>query len=147
MKTTTLVLGICLLFCISSCSQDFKKLNNSEVDKSKVKLAQDFASDFFNKLKVGETYQFKNEATELIKNQFSEKVQRATYEQLKNGFGEFISVEYTEAWIQNSDKTNLIVRLKAKFEKSKKKLELRVVINKSNNVSGFWVKPWSDMLK
>jgi hypothetical protein len=144
MKSITLILGACFFFYLNLFSQDFKKLAKSEVDKHKVKTAQDFASNFLIKIKNGETYQFQNEAIDVIKNQLNKENQKLIYQQLKNQFGDFQSLEYAETWTQGA---NQIIRLKGDFSKSNKKLEIRVVLNESDQVAGFWIKPWSDMLQ
>ncbi len=80
-------------------------------------------------------------------NQLTEQNQKAIYQQLKDKFGDFQSLDYAESWIQNSNSNMHIVRLKSDFERSNKKLEIRVVINESDKIAGFWIIPWSDMLK
>jgi hypothetical protein len=147
MKSITLIFGSCILFCLNSFGQDFKKWNNSEVvDKTKINIAQDFASNFLNKLKKGETYIFKDNAIDILKNQLTEENQKLVYQQFKTQFGDFESLEYAETWVQGSSKSIQIIRFKSVFEKSNRKLEIRVVLNDSGKVAGFWIKPWSDML-
>jgi len=123
-----------------------KKMSSSEVDKGKVKIAQDFAFSFLSKIKNGRTYQFQNEAIDAVKNSLTGETQKLLYEQLKNQFSDFQSLEYVESWVQGAGQENLIVRLKGDFSGSNKKMEIRVVLNKSNKIAGFWVKPWSDIL-
>ena len=147
MKSITLIFGACILFCLNSYCQDFKKLGDSEVDKSKVKIAQDFATNYLTKSKNGDTYKFQNEAIDALKNQFSEESQKNVYLQVKNQFGDFKSLKYAETWVQVSNKSLQIFRLKGNFEKSNKNLEIRVVLNESDKIIGFFIKPWSDMLK
>lgn len=147
MKTVSLILLACIIFSLNSCGQDFKKLKDSEIDKNKVKIAQDFASEFLTKLKSGELYQFQDEAIDAVKNTLSGESQRIVYQQLKAQFGDFQSLEYSETWIQANSKSISIFRFKGEFEKSTKKLEIRVVLNESDKIAGFFIKPWSDMLQ
>jgi len=147
MKSITLLLGAYFLFSLNSCSQDFKKLNGSDVDSKKVQIAQKFANDYLTTLKKGSYYQFTDEAIDVLKNQLTEQNQKAIYQQLKDQLGDFQSLEYAETWIQNSDPSLNIFRFKSDFEKSNKKVEIRVVLDKSDKIAGFWIKPWSDMLK
>jgi hypothetical protein len=146
MKSISLFLGVCLIFSMNSFSQDFKKLSDSETDKNKIKIAQKFASDFLGKLKIGETYVFQNEAIDAIKNQLTAETQKIVYQQLKTNHGDFKSLEYAETWVQGNSKAISIFRFKGDFDKSNKKLEIRVVLNESDKIAGFFVKPWSDML-
>ncbi len=146
MRTINLIFGVSILFSSGACSQEFTKLKDSEADQNKIKIAKDFASGFLNSVKNGETYLFQDEIVDVLKNQLTAENQKATYQQLKNEFGDFQSLEYAETWIQGGNKTVQVVRLKGDFDKSNKKLEIRIVINESNKISGFWIKPWSDML-
>ena len=147
MKSFTLFLSVCILFSFNSCSQDYEKLNDAEVDSKKVQIAQNFANDFLTNLKNGSHYQFQNEAIDAIKNQFTEQNQKAVYQQLKDKFGDFQSIDYAETWIQNGNSSMNIFRFKGDFEKSNKKIEIRIVLNESDKIAGFWIKPWSDMLQ
>lgn len=147
MRTVFATLGILILFSFTSCSQDLKKLGNSETDSKKIEIASTFAKSFFTELKNGSFYQFDDNAIPELKNQMTEANQKALYGQLKGQFGEFVSVEYAETWIQGDNKSVQIFRLKSEFDKSKSKLEVRVVLNEANKISGLWIKPWSDMLQ
>jgi hypothetical protein len=146
MKSISLIFLTCIIFSLNSCGQDFKKLSDPEIDKSKVKIAQDFASEFLTKLKNGEEYQFQDKALDAIKNQFTFETQKIVNQQLKSQFGEYKSLEYAETWVQGNNKSVNVFRFKGEFEKSTKKLEIRVVLNESGKIAGFWIKPWSDML-
>lgn len=143
----TLAFGMFLLFQLSLAGQDFRKLAANEADKGKAKIAADFASGFFTTLKNNGIYPFKDEAIDAVKNQMTGENQKLIYEQLKAQFGDFQSLEYGETWIQGSNKAIQIVRFRGNFEKSNRSQEIRVVINGSNKIAGFWVKPWSDILK
>lgn len=147
MKSFTLIFAASVLFCFNSCSQSLKKMDVSKVDNSKVKIAQDFALNFLTKLKEGGVYEFKGEVIEGLENQFTEDVQKTVYRQLKEQFGDFQSLKYAETWIQGSNSPLQIMRFKSDFENSSRKLEIRVVLNESEKVAGFWIIPWSDMLK
>lgn len=146
MKTITLILGVCIFLSLTSFSQDLKKLAESDVDKSKVKIAQDFATNYMAKLNKGETYQFKDEAIDILKNSLTAEKQKAISQQIKGQFGDFKSLDYAETWIQNNNKSIVIIRFKGVFEKSNKKLQIQVVFDASNKIAGFFIKPWSDML-
>jgi 16S rRNA C967 or C1407 C5-methylase (RsmB/RsmF family) len=146
MKSITLFLGLTLFFSVTSCGQDLSKLDDNKKDAKKVKIAEDFANAFFTKLKEGSFYQFKDEAIDMMKNSLTEQAQKTVYSQLKAQFGEFESQSYAETWVQKSNESVHIIRLKGKFAKSVKMLELRIVVNEENKLAGFWIKPWSDML-
>ena len=147
MKTKAFLLGITLGFYLNACSQDFRKLADSEVDKQNMKTAQDFATSYLTKSKNGGYYKFQDEAIDALKNQLTEENQKAVYQQLKDKFGDFQSLEYAETWIQGNINTVQIFRFKGDFGNGNNKLEIRVVLNGSQKIAGFWIKPWLDSLK
>jgi hypothetical protein len=147
MKSITLFLSLILLFCISSFGQAYMKLEPSDVDAKKVEIAKKFANDYLTQLKNGSYYQFKDEAIDVLKAQLTEDKQKAAYKQIKDLFGDYKSIEYAETWIQKGSSVYKIYRFKGDFENSAKKLEIRVILNGSDQVAGFWIKPWADVLK
>lgn len=147
MKSKLVLLGISLIFSLTAYSQNFKKLSDSEVDENKVKIAQDFATDYLMQSKNGGYYKFQDEAIEALKNQLTEQNQKTIYQQLKAQFGDFKSLEYAETWVEGNDNSFQIIRFKSDFDKNVERLEVRVVLDDSQKIAGFWIKPWSDMLK
>lgn len=147
MISKLVLLGISLIFSLTAYSQNFKKLSDSEVDENKVKIAQDFATDYLMQSKNGGYYKFQDEAIDALKNQLTEQNQKTIYQQLKAQFGDFKSLEYAETWVQGNDNSFQIIRFKSDFDKNVEKLEVRVVLDDSQKIAGFWIKPWSDMLK
>ena len=146
-SSTTVVLLICFAISMNSCSQDYRKLSESEVDSKKARIANDFATNFLKKLNSGAHYEFTDEATETFKQKFDQQSQTAVSQQLNNNFGEYKSLEYSETWIKISNPEMNIFRFKGDFAKGNRKLEIRVVLNKDDKISGFWIKPWSDIFK
>jgi hypothetical protein len=146
MKSFTLLLTTCIFFSLNSCSQNFKKLNDTEVDSKKIQIAQKFGNDFLTKLKNGSYYQFQDEAIDAVKNGLTEESQKAAYQQIKGQFGDFQTLSYAETWIQNGNSAMVIFRFKGNFDKSNKQAEIRIVLDEKDKIAGFWVKPWSDML-
>ncbi|WP_420601544.1 hypothetical protein [Flagellimonas sp.] len=145
MKRITFLLSMALVFSLNSCGQDYKKLPNSKVDKSNVRIARDFATKYLEQSKKGETYTFNNEAIPMVKNYLTAENQKAVYESLKSQFGDFKDLEYEETWISPENEQIRTHRFKSTFEKSNKKLEVRVVLNEADKITGFWIRPWSDM--
>lgn len=146
MKSIVCILSVSFVITMGSCSQDFTKLEGSQVDKSKLQFAEKFANDYLTKLREGSYYEFKDEAIDIIKNQQTEETQKAVYSQLKEQFGDYKGLEYVETWVKSSDNSLTIFRFKGEFEKSNKKLEIRVVLDASGKIAGFWITPWSDMI-
>jgi hypothetical protein len=146
MKSILLLLAATIIFNLNSTCQDFKKAEDSKADKGKIKIAQDFATNFLTKLKSGKEYQFQDEAIDALKNQLTGETQKLVYQQLKTQFGDFQSLEYSETWVQSNSKSVSIYRFKGRFDKSTAQPEIRVVLNESDKIAGFFIKPWSDML-
>ncbi len=147
MKSIALIFSAFVLLCMDSCSQDFKKLKESEVELKQVQIAEKFAGDLLTKLRDGSYYQFQDDAIDELKNLLTEENQKAVYQQVKEQFGDFQKLDYAETWIQSANPAIRIFRFKGDFEGSSTKLEIRVVLNESDKIAGFWVIPWSDMFK
>ena len=146
MKSIMLIFSVFVLFSFSAHSQSFKKLDKANVDEKKVQLAKEFANEYLMKQKTGSYYQFKDEAIDAIKDQLTPENQKIIYQQLKEKFGDYKSLEYAETWVPNGNSGLKIFRFKGDFEKSNRKLEIRVVLNANDKIAGFWIRPWSDML-
>ena len=146
MKKLTFITGLMIAYSVTSCSQDYEKLDTADIDEKKVKIAQDFATSYFTNLKNGTIYEFKDKAIEAIVTNQTPENQKAVYKQLKVKFGDFKSLAFSEVWCPVAAPSHHIIRFKSDFSESSKKLEIRVVVNESDKISGFWVKPWSDIL-
>lgn len=147
MKKILFLLALSFIFHLNSYSQDLKKLEDSEVDKSMLQVAENFALDYLTKLKEGSYYDFQDEATVEFKKQMTEKNQKMKYQQLKENFGDFNSLDYEETYLQNKNSPLQIFRFKSEFEDSNQPLEVRVVLNEAGKIAGFWIKPWRDNLQ
>jgi len=146
-KSISLLLLLSLILALNSCGQDFDKISDSEVDKDNLQIAQDFAGEYLRKSKEGTYYHFQDEAIDALKNQLTTENQEVIYQQLKAKYGDFQSLDYSETWIQSSNNSIQLFRFKSNFEKSSRKLEVRVVMDDSQKIAGFWIKPWSDMIR
>ncbi len=145
-KVSKLVItaGLCLTVSLNSCSQDFEKVSNEKVDLTQVNHAQKFSENFYSALKNDSVYVFKDEVIDVIKNQLSPQTQRTMYDNIKTKFGDYENLQYVETYKQKSNEL-YIHRFKAKFSKSDKLLEIRVVYNNEGKIAGFFLKPWLDM--
>lgn len=124
----------------------FEKLPEDKKDNSKIELASKIANAYFESVKSGKYYDFEDEAVKEFKDQMTPEVQKQTYIQLKEQFGDFESLAFSETWITKDNLDLQIIRFNGKFEKSNEPLEIRVVLNVSYKISGFWIKPWKDNL-
>lgn len=148
MKAIIQKLGIVFItfFFLASCNVQFEKLPEELISKEKIIKAEKFAKEFLESLSSGTIYEFTNEAIEELILQLTPELQKKVYSQVESKFGKFKSLEYVETWIKNDTKELKIVRFKGYFELSKNPLEIRVVIDESDKIAGFWIKPWKDDL-
>lgn len=144
MKTSLLILSI-IFVAIGLKAQTFVKLKESDASLKQIEIAQTFANNYLTLNKNSMPYLFKDEAIDALKMQLTPETQSAIYAQIKNEFGDFESLVYSETWIDSSNPIYKVFRFKGTFAKSTKKLEVRVVLDNANKISGFWLKPWSDM--
>lgn len=135
------------LVSISSFSQNVEKLSEDKVDMEKVKAAQGFADRFFCAVREGKPYEFQNDATPAVVQGLTPQVQKQVYQDIQSKYGDYKSLVYVEAWNYNAGGTMTIVRFKGVFSKSDDKPEIRIVLDASNKVAGFWYNPWEDELK
>lgn len=144
MKNSLIIVALLLLGLFTN-AQNFIKLKDGDVTSKEITVAQSFANTYLTLNRGGMPYLFKDEAIDALKFQLTTETQMTVYNQIKNEFGDFESLSYSETWIDSSNSTFKVFRFKGIFSKSTKKLEIRVVLNSANKVSGFWLRPWSDM--
>lgn len=77
---------------------------------------------------------------------FSPEMQKTTYEQIKAQLGEYENAEYIKAWTIPSSPDYKILRYNDDFTKSNSRIEVKVVLDKSNKIAAFFVISWSDVL-
>ena len=58
-------------------------------------------------------------------------------------FGDYVSMDYAETWKPKMSSLR-VYRFKGHFAKGSAAPEIRVVMDGSNKLSGFWLKPWTD---
>lgn len=141
------ILTILLLsFQISFCQEEFEKLPEAETNKTKIEVATNIANLYFESLKNGNPYDFTDQATEEFEKSMTSELQEQTYQELKQTFGDFNSLTYSGTWVQKETNEFQVIRFKGYFEKGEEPLEIRVVMNNSDKIAGFWIKIWKDNL-
>ena len=143
--------GIILLFVLSllvvGCTESkYDTLPEEEVNQEQKDLAESIATDILMSMKTGEFKALGEKATLSVQKGITPAKQKTVYEQVKGMFGEFQSLDYYETCVPKDGTFLTVYRFKGKFESSATP-EIRVVINKDNKLSGFWIKPWKDELK
>jgi hypothetical protein len=136
-----------ILISLSAHSQDFEKLASDKVDKTIVEIAERFSNNFYSALAKGNHYEFKDEATDALKNALTPESQKTIYTQLKSEQGDYQSVAYAETWVLKNNPVIKVIRFYGTFSQQKPgRIEIRVVLDKDNKIAGFFIKPWSDNL-
>jgi uncharacterized protein DUF3887 len=138
-----LLLGVLLISCSES---KFQTLREVEVDIVQRDLAESLASDILLSMKSGEFKTLGNEATISMQNGLSPEKQKLSFEYIKSLFGDYQSLFYYETCVPNDGTSYAVYRFKGKFESSTT-AEIRVVINKNNKLSGFFIKEWKDIIQ
>jgi hypothetical protein len=135
------------LIIAPSFSQGYEKLSEDKVDQNKVILAEKFADKYFCAARDGKTYEFQDEATEILSQSFTPEVQKQVYQDIQGKFGDYKSLEYAETWKYSGTETMTIVRFKGIFSKNNEIPEIRIVLNEADKIAGFWYKTWEEELK
>jgi hypothetical protein len=142
----TLLTGFLLLMGFVLSGQDFKKLDEKNIDLKQKEFARKFASNYFTKQIAGNSYQFRSdEATDQMITALTPEKQKEVYNQLKSAYGVFKSLEYSQTWIETNSKV-ILYRFKSLFGDSSQ-MEIRVVLNDKGKIAGFFIKPWSENLQ
>lgn len=147
LKFQHLFLIIVFFFIVipASC-QGYEKLSEEQVNPIQTELAKNFAHNFLSTLKDGKSYEFHDEATEVLIKNLTPEVQTQLYKYIIEQFGEYQSLEYAETRIHTPGKVT-IVRFKGICDKSKGTPEIRVVLDVDNKIAGFWLRPWEEEMK
>lgn len=144
MKNILLLFTLLAAFSVMN-AQQLKKLEKDN-EPEKIKQAEKFAVEFFTSLKNGSFYSFGDNVIPEMKKQLTEQAQKDMYQQLKEKYGDYKTLEYAETWIQSAMPGMKIYRFKAVFDKIPHPMEIRVVIMETGKIGGFWIKPWNQDL-
>ena len=142
----TLLSGVFLLISFALSGQDFKKIDEKDLDLKQKEFARKFATDYFSRQISGSSYQFRtDEATDDIIKFLTPEKQKEVYNQLKSAFGAYKSLDYSQAWLESNSNVR-IYRFKSLFGDSNQ-MEIRVVVNDKGKIAGFFIKPWAETLQ
>ncbi len=144
-KLNLIILIITILSSqLAVCQGRFEKIKKNKADKSKIEFALMTVDSFFMTLKARNYYNFSGLATMEFMNNMTPEFQKQSYNQIKQEFGDYKSMKHSSLWVQKDNQELLIIRFKGKFVNSKEPVEIRVVLNSSDKISGLWVRPWED---
>nr|WKN39767.1 hypothetical protein K4G66_13810 [Tunicatimonas sp. TK19036] len=125
----------------------YRKLSDEEMQASSLKTAQTLAEAMLTAQKKGQAYTFsETEATPAIRGDFSAEKQLQTYSAIKELFGDYQSLTFVEAYQTTNAPAYQIFRFRGDFEKGTTQPEVRVVLNDSTQLAGFFITPWQEVL-
>lgn len=144
-RILTLV-ALALAAC-AGCNGGLEKLPESDVDAAQKAAAQRIATKIYESCKTGQHEALgADEAIPEMRDALSPDKQKSTCQSVAGMFGEYQSMDYAETW--KSKFTSLrVYRFKGHFSKGNETPEIRVVMDSSNKLSGFWLKHWSDTIQ
>lgn len=132
---------------LSSCgkSQSFQKLDASNIDNEKLKLAKELTTRILNTQKAGSYYQLTTEEAETrMISAFTETVQRSAYDQVSGAYGDYEKLEFKHVVVPTDGTLYEIYRFKGIFQSEDASIEIRTVLNAKGKLAGFFLKPWKD---
>ncbi len=136
--------ALLLTLLVAGCQAKFEKMLDKSVDAAEKARAQDFAQKIYQGCRSGDFVALGNEATAEMRTDLSPAKQKQTCGYIQLTYGEFQTMDYVETW--TGGRSAHIYRFKGHFSKVGGTQEIRVVMDKSGKVSGFWLKPWADSL-
>lgn len=139
-------LMVFVLLC-SSCGTNLIKIPVEKINKQEQGFAAEMATKIIERCS---SYDYSplppNQATAEMIDGFSAKIQQETCELLKGKYGKFRSLEFVEAMQPKDTNDYRIYRFKGNFKKAIKLPEVRITIDKSGKLAGFWTTKWKDKI-
>ena len=148
MKKIFRLLIILLVTTTVSCqsSSDFKKVDESELNQEDIESVRQLSEKILTAQKNGGHYNLsENEAIKEMVDGLNETVQKQSYQQIKNLFGDYQNLKFESLMESEKGRKLKIYRFKGFFE-SESDTEIRTVVNDEGKLAGFFVKPWKDGL-
>lgn len=127
--------------------QSFQRINDDEVSQTGLRQATSLAEKLMLGQKSGNIYLLsEEEAIPQVAKGLTEGIQASSYESVRSMFGDYLSMEFAEAWKMETDQVYTMYRFKGTFSESTDKPEIQVVFNTEGKLAGFWIRPWEDDL-
>jgi len=140
----TMIAVLALAASTAACNGALERVPEADVDATQKATAQRIATKIYEGCKSGQHDALgADEAIPEMRDGLSPAKQKATCDSVGTMFGDYVSMDYAETW--KSKVTSLrVYRFKGHFSKGNAAPEIRVVLDGSNKLSGFWLKPWTD---
>lgn len=148
MKKIYRILIILLITTSASCqsSSEFKKVDESKLKKEEIESVKELSEKILVAQKNGGYYNLtEDEAIKEMVEGLNEKVQKQSYKQIKNLFGDYQDLKFESLMESEKGQKLKIYRFKGFFE-SESNIEIRTVLNDEGKLAGFFIKPWNDGL-
>ena len=137
-RGVSLVAAVALL---TACGGALEKVPEADVDAAQKATAQRLATRFYEGCKSGQHEALGEEAIAEMRDALTPDKQKATCASVTSMFGSYESLDYAETWKQKSLR---VYRFKGHFSKGAAAPEIRVVLDSSSKLSGFWLKVWTE---
>ena len=85
------------------------------------------------------------EATEGFRKAFTAEAQRHSYQQIRQLFGTFESLDFVETRSIENQPHLLIYRFRGRYSTASP--EVRVVLDQDGKLAGLWIKPWQEQMQ
>lgn len=144
LRAALLTVGLAA-FAVGGCGLKLEKMPEADVDAAQKATAESLAKRIYEGCRDARFEPLReDEAIPEMRDGLDPARQKSTCAAIQGQFGDFTSMDYAETWRQRGLR---IYRFKGHFSKSETTPEIRVVMDGSNKLSGFWLKPWSDDLR
>lgn len=146
MKTLSVCFLFIICFSLFGFSQNqFSKISDEKLNNEELNQVSTLAKKLLEGQKSGNFYLLhENEASPEMVKGLTAQIQENSYENIKSQFGDYRSLEFAEAWNLNAGEEYTIYRFKGDFSETEDKPEIRLVVNSSGLIAGFWIREWKD---
>ena len=144
--TQILMLSVIPLIAFCQTNPNYERIDEKDIDSKKLEFATDLSNNILSAQKIGSFYTLSDkEATSEMRTGLNELVQKQSYVQIKSLFGEYENLSFDHLMTSGEGTKYEIYRFRGKFNLNKE-VEVRVVLDESGKLAGFFVKPWNDQI-
>ena len=118
---------------------------NAPVQSEQRHLAAQLATEILQAHEQSRFEALGPEATEGFRKAFTAEIQRHSYQQLRQLFGTFESLDFVETRSIESQPNLLIHRFRGQYSTASP--EVRVVLDQDGKLAGLWIKPWQEQMQ
>lgn len=135
-----------LLFCYG-CSSNLEPIPSDKISMQEKQFAEKMANLILERCDAYDYSALSEEvATPEMSKGFNATVFQQTCELLKNKYGRFRGLEFVEAVKPPDSNQYVIYRFKGNFKDATKFPEIRITVDQSGKLAGFFTTKWKDRL-